>query len=43
MTWPDGSYYNGTWKKNVRHGIGEYNMMGGMVYKGQWVNDMKHG
>ncbi len=30
-------------KKNVRHGIGEYNMKGGMIYKGQWVNDMKHG
>jgi len=42
LTWPDGSFYDGMWKKNVRHGIGEYNTAG-MVYKGQYFNDLKHG
>ena len=43
LTWPDGSYYNGIWKKNFRHRIGEYYEAGARVYKDQYVNDMKHG
>jgi hypothetical protein len=43
MTWPDGSFYEGTWKNNLRDGLGQYMLSSGYVYKGQWKNDLKHG
>jgi len=27
----------------LRHGYGEFRLMNGAVYKGQWANDLKHG
>ena len=34
MTWPDGSYYDGTWKNNLRDGLGSYMLSSGYIYKG---------
>ena len=43
MTWPDGTFYDGRWLNGMRDGVGQYNQANGFIYKGQWMQDMKHG
>ena len=40
--WLDGSYYEGEWKDNLKHGFGEYSDQK-YKYIGQWKNGAKHG
>ena len=37
------SSYNGDWVMGVRHGMGEFVMSDGSVYRGLWANDKPHG
>ncbi|CAF4354054.1 unnamed protein product, partial [Adineta steineri] len=37
--WSDGSRYQGTWKNNQRHGLGQIVYADGRVRKGQWAYD----
>ena len=39
----DNQEYNGTWKKNVRHGTGTMYYSDGTVYVGEWKNDNIYG
>lgn len=45
FTWNDGSFYEGDWVNDVRHGNGIFRTGGEVqiTYEGQWVNDIKHG
>lgn len=39
----DGNIYIGGWKQNKGDGYGEYYSKNGVVYKGEWLNDIQHG
>ena len=43
FVWPDGSQYEGQWKKNVRHGEGTYLSASGTIYRGRFWKNMRHG
>lgn len=41
--WPDGSQYEGFWKRNMANGRGRLVHSDGDVYIGDWVDDKAHG
>ena len=41
--WLDGTYYDGEWENDMRHGKGEFVRFDGYYYEGGWENDKKHG
>jgi hypothetical protein len=43
MDWPDGSYYIGEWKDNIKHGPGILVNTDGRIIEGSWVQDNLHG
>lgn len=43
MTFDDGSYYQGEFKKDMMHGRGSIVFPNGNVYVGTFENDKKHG
>jgi len=43
MKYSESSSYNGDWCYGMRHGMGDYVMSDGTVYRGQWENDKFHG
>ena len=42
-TFPDGSYYEGTFRENMPHGNGEFYWPDGIKYSGQWKNGLQEG
>lgn len=48
FSFADGSVYQGEWHEGLRQGIGMFQTvatqsLGATTYKGQWINDLKHG
>lgn len=43
LIYPDGSYYEGYWRKNARHGKGRYIYYNGDAYCGGWYRGQRHG
>lgn len=43
FVYPDGSVYEGFWRKNQRHGKGRYNYANGDTYCGSWYYGQRHG
>lgn len=41
--YPDGSYYEGCWRKNLKHGKGRYCYTNGDCYCGDWYRGLRHG
>jgi radial spoke head protein 1 len=41
--YPDGSTYDGEWKKDRRHGFGVYTYPNQDSYEGNWYRNLKHG
>lgn len=41
MIHSNGDVYSGQWKKNKKHGIGEFIYANGDVYRGVWNNGNK--
>lgn len=41
--YPDGSVYEGMWRKNMKHGKGRYTYSNGDTYCGGWYNGQRHG
>ncbi|CDW74250.1 morn repeat protein [Stylonychia lemnae] len=41
--WPDGSKYEGFWKKGLANGYGRFILAEGDTYEGDWLNDKAHG
>lgn len=40
----DGSFYDGDWKENKKHGIGKFiEKNGETIFNGMWQKDQKHG
>ena len=37
--WPDGSHYEGEWKRGRREGYGVFHTSDGSRYAGEWIND----
>ena len=42
-TWPDGSYYEGSFLNGKRHGNGIFISSKGAKYEGGWFDDLRHG
>lgn len=42
-TYANGNVYDGTWKKNMKHGKGTFKCVNGDKYIGDWVDDQMHG
>ena len=41
--YPDGSTYEGSFRRGMRHGFGKLVLANGSIYEGQFVNDKCHG
>lgn len=41
--WPDGSFYKGEYKNNMKHGKGILKDKKGIIYEGDFSNGDKHG
>lgn len=41
--YPDGSMYEGCWRKNIQHGKGRYKYANGDCYMGNWYRGLRHG
>ena len=41
--WPDGSFYEGDFKYNLKEGFGVYDYGDGNKYEGEWLKDEKSG
>ena len=44
MHYPNGDYYVGSFKRNLRDGFGTYHYSSTReIYEGEWLNDLWHG
>lgn len=43
MYYPDGSVYEGEWKRDLQHGHGRYAYPNGDLYEGGWQRGQRHG
>lgn len=42
MTYPDGTYYDGQWKKGYKHGQGVQSLEDGRLRRGEWeIGELK--
>jgi hypothetical protein len=43
LTNTNGSYYDGEWENDLKHGKGKITYTNGLCYDGEWKHGLKHG